>query len=85
MHMHFRDSKPRVYFGHDNSGKKREKLRVKRFLYWLYWDNLELSMLAAEGQDKAKRPGQHRSRSMRRVAKFIRRKFNLVSKAKQQV
>ena len=36
-------------------------------------------MLATESQEKAKRPGQHRSRSMRRVAKFIRRKFNLVS------
>ena len=37
-------------------------------------------MLAVEGQEKPKRPGQHRSRSMRRVAKFIRRTFNLVSK-----
>ena len=41
-------------------------------------------MLAVEGQEKPKRHGQHRSRSMRRVAKFIRKRFHLVSKAKVQ-
>ena len=36
-------------------------------------------MLTVEGEEKAKRPGQQRSRSMRRVARFIRRTFHLVS------
>ena len=51
----------------------------KRFFYW---ETQKLNMLAVEGQEKPKRHGQHRSRSMRRVAKFIRKRFSLVSKTK---